>query len=254
MSQFFAGNYTGPAFQLFGVAHIGALLVLVALNLFLIQFKNSSAATKRNIRWTLAIILWTAEISWHIWNIYWGFWSVQFMLPLNVCSVLIWLSGFMLIFKNRPIYEFAYFLGIAACANYLLTPDLGIYGFPTYRFIETFTSHGLVITSAIFMTVVEGFRPTWKSFWKVLLGTNVYMLAIYFLNTKLGSNYLLLNGKPTTPSMLDLMPPWPYYIIYLELIGVVIFLLLYLPFFIKDWRTKSITARDSSIRLGKLAK
>ena len=70
------------------------------------------------------------------------------MLPLNVCSVLIWLSGFMLIFKNRPIYEFAYFLGITACANYLLTPDLGIYGFPHYRFIETFISHGLVITAA----------------------------------------------------------------------------------------------------------
>ena len=60
----------------------------------------------------------------------------------------------MLIFKNRPIYEFAYFLGITACANYLLTPDLGIYGFPTYRFIQTFISHGFVITAAIYMTVV----------------------------------------------------------------------------------------------------
>ena len=150
------------------MAHIAALFVLVAINVFLIQFKNASDATKRLIRWTLAIILWTAEISWHIWNIYWGYWSDQFMLPLNVCSVLIWLSGFMLIFKNYRIYEFAYFLGITACANYLLTPDLGIYGFPTYRFIQTFISHGLVITSAIYMTVVEGFRPTWKSFWRSL--------------------------------------------------------------------------------------
>ncbi|MGA7192108.1 MAG: TIGR02206 family membrane protein [Anaerolineales bacterium] len=242
MSQFFAGNYTGAPFQLFGVAHIVALLCLVAINLFLIQFKNSSETTKRNIRWTMAIILWTAEISWHIWNIYWGYWSDQFMLPLNVCSVLIWLSGFMLIFKNRPIYEFAYFLGIAACVNYLLTPDLGIYGFPTYRFIQTFISHGGVVTAAVYMTVVEGFRPTWKSFWRVLAGTNIYMLAIYFINTALGSNYLLMNGKPTTASMLDLMPPWPYYIIYLELIGIVIFLLLYLPFMIKDWQAKRVSA------------
>ncbi len=122
MSQFFAGNYTGAAFQLFGVAHIAALLVLVAINVFLIQFKNASQTTKRNIRWTMAIILWTAEISWHIWNIYWGFWSDQFMLPLNVCSVLIWLSGFMLIFKNHRIYEFAYFLGITEEISEFINP------------------------------------------------------------------------------------------------------------------------------------
>jgi len=240
MSQFFAGNYTGPAFQLFGVAHIGALLVLVAINIFLIQFKNSSEATKRSVRWTLAIILWTAEISWHIWNIYWGYWSDQFMLPLNVCSVLIWLSGFMLIFKNQRIYEFAYFLGITACVNYLLTPDLGIYGFPTYRFIQTFISHGLVVTAAIYMTTAEGFRPTWKSFWRVLAGTNAYMFVIYFVNLALGSNYVLVNVKPTTTSILNFMPPWPYYIVYFEVIGIVTFLLLYLPFIIKDWRAKRV--------------
>jgi hypothetical integral membrane protein (TIGR02206 family) len=242
VSQFFAGNYTGAAFQLFGIAHIAALLSLVAVNLFLAQFKNSSEATKRTFRWTMAIILWTAEISWHIWNWYWEFWSVQFMLPLNVCSVLIWLSGFMLIFKNFRIYEFAYFLGVSACVNYLLTPDLGIYGFPHYRFIETFISHGGVVTAAVYMTVVEGFRPTWKSFWKVLAGTNIYMLIIYFINTALGSNYLLLNGKPSTPSILDAMPAWPYYLIYLELIGIALFLLLYLPFIIKDWQAKRVPA------------
>ncbi len=241
MSQFFAGNYTGPAFQLFGIAHIGALLFLVVLNLFLIQFKNSSEATKRSIRWTLAIVLWVAEISWHIWNLYWGYWSDQFMLPLNVCSVLIWLSGFMLIFKNRTIYEFAYFLGITACANYLLTPDLGIYGFPHYRFIQIFISHGLVITAAIYMTIVEGFRPTWRSIWKVVLATNIYMLMIFFVNTALGSNYVFLNTKPTVTSLFNILPPWPYYIIFMELIGIACFLLLYLPFLIKDWRTRRVS-------------
>jgi len=241
MDQFFAGNYIGPAFQLFGIAHIGALLFLVALSLFLVQFKNASEATKRTIRWTLAIVLWVSELSWHIWNLYWGYWSDQFMLPLNVCSILIWLSGFMLFFKNRTIYEFAYFLGITACANYLLTPDLGIYGFPHFRFIQTFISHGLVITSAIYMTVVEGFRPTWKSMWKVVLVTNIYMVAIFFINSALGSNYVFLNTKPTVTSLFNILPPWPYYIIFMELIGLAIFLLLYLPFLIKDWWARRVS-------------
>jgi hypothetical integral membrane protein (TIGR02206 family) len=245
MSQYFAFNYSGPAFQLFGPAHIAALLCIAAICILLARFKNSSEKTKVAIRWTLAIILWGAEASWHIWAVYWGYWSPQFMLPLNVCSVLIWLSGFMLIFRIFQIYEFAYFLGISACLNYLLTPDLGIYGFPHYRFIQIFISHGFVIIAAMYMTTVEGFRPTWKSFWRVLAGTNVYMLIIYFINTKLGSNYLLLNVKPGSPTVLDFMPPWPYYIIFLELMGIGCFLVLYIPFIIKDWRVKRNSVQES---------
>jgi len=88
------------------------------------------------------------------------------------------------------------------------------------------------------MTVVEGFRPTWKSLLRVAIGINIYMVVIYFVNNAIGSNYLMINSKPETASLLDLLPPWPVYILYMELIGVLNCLLLYLPFVIKDWREK----------------
>jgi len=44
----------------------------------------------------------------------------------------------MLVTKSYPFYEFAYFMGIAGTLQALLTPDLGIYGFPHYRFFQTF--------------------------------------------------------------------------------------------------------------------
>lgn len=237
MQQFFAGpNYSGPAFQLFGPAHLAALCALVILNLLLIRFKGSPESTRRKVRWTLAITLWLAEASWHAWNYFTGQWSVQWLLPLNVCSALIWLSGFMLIFKNYTIYEFAYLIGIGGAIQYLATPDLGIYGFPHFRFFQTFLSHGLLVTSAIYMTVVEGFRPTWKSLLRVAVFMNLYMVVIYFVNVALGSDYLFINSKPATTSILNLLPPWPYYIAYMELLGIVTFLLLYLPFYLKDRR------------------
>ena len=160
------------------------------------------------------------------------------MLPLHLCTALIWLSGFMLINKNHAIYEFAYFLGIGSALQYLATPDLGIYGFPHFRFIQTFLSHGLLLTCAVYMTVVEGFRPTWKSILRVAVVINIYMLIIFFVNSAIGSDYLMINAKPSTPSILDLLPAWPSYVFYMELIGVATVLLLYLPFMIKDWRTK----------------
>jgi len=236
MNQYFAYDYTGNPFQLFGIWHLVALAIIVLINFGMVRFRKSSEKTRTAVRWTMAIILWLDEISWHIWNIYWGHWTIQTMLPLHICSVLVWLAGFMLIFKYFRIYEFAYFIGIGGAMQALLTPDAGIYGFPHYRVFQTFISHGLLITSAVFMTIVEGFRPTWKSFWRVIIGMNIYAAIIYPINRLLGTNYLFINGKPATASLLDALPAWPYYIIYMEVIGIVIFLLLYLPFIIKDAR------------------
>jgi len=242
VGQFFAVDYPGPAFQFFGPAHIIALAAIVLLNLYLIRFKNASDKTKHNIRWTLALILWGNEVAWHLWHILTGTWTIQTMLPLHLCSVLVWTGALMLVTKNYSIYEFSYFLGIGGAFQAVMTPDLGIYGFPHFRFFQTFISHGLIITSGIYMTVVEGFRPTWKSILRVALWMNIYVVIVYFINSAIGSNYLMINAKPDTPSLLDLLPPWPIYIIYMELIGVATCLLLYTPFIVKDWRAKHATA------------
>jgi len=234
MAQYFSATYSGSPFILFGQSHILALTAIALLNLSLVQFKNSSIKAKKIIRWTLASILWGDEIAWHIWNLAVGTWKPQTMLPLNICSIFIWLTGFMLIFQNYTIYEFSYFLGIGGAIQYLITPDLGIFGFPHFRFFQAFISHGLVVTAAVYLTLVDGLRPTWKSLWHVLIVTNVYMLAVYFVNIGLGSDYLMRNAKPATPSLLDLLPPWPIYILYMELIGLLTFLVLYLPFAVKD--------------------
>lgn len=236
MGPFFAGDYTGIPFEWFGPTHVGALAFFILLNLFLLRFKGSGEHTKNRLRVAMAVILWANEIAWHAWNVAVGQWTVQTMLPLHLCSVLVWAGGLMLVTKNYRVYEFMYFLGIGGAIQALATPDLGIYGFPHFRFFQTFISHGMVITSAIYMTTVEGFRPTWKSFLRVALWMNVYVLVIYFVNSAIGSNYLNINFKPDTPSLLDLLPEWPVYILYMEAIGIVTCLLLYLPFAIEDRR------------------
>jgi uncharacterized membrane protein YwaF len=44
--------------------------------------------------------------------------------------------------------------------------------------------------------------------------------------------------KPPTASLIDVLGPWPWYLLALEGIAFVIFFILYLPFAIKDWREK----------------
>src|SRR5215212_101967 len=254
MTDFFAANYHGPAFQLFGTAHFTALGAFVLLNLFLLRFKKSNDSTKSAIRWMLALILLINEIAWHYWNYVFGQWTIQTMLPLHLCSLLVWTGAFMLVTKNYRIYEFMYFMGIGGAIQALATPGIGMYGFPHFVFFQYFLSHGLIITSAIYMTVVERFRPTWKSILRVALWMNIYVAIVYFINIAIDSNYLMINYKPDTPSLLDLLPEWPIYVLYMELIGIISVLLLYLPFAAKDLKDRYFMNRDNASRLENISK
>ncbi|MFH2102845.1 MAG: TIGR02206 family membrane protein [Chloroflexota bacterium] len=236
MDQFFAKDWTGEAFIWFGAAHNIALIVIIVLNVLLIwRLKNAPEKNKRSAAVVMAAILWANELGWHLWNAFTGQWTIQTMLPLHACSLLVWTGALMLVTKNYYIYEFSYFLGIGGAMQALLTPDLGIYGFPHFRFFQTYISHGLIITAAIYMTVVYGLRPTWKSILRVGATLLVYLAIVFFVNQWIGSNYLFIAHKPPTGSLLDILPEWPIYILYMILIGLVVFLLLYLPFAIKDW-------------------
>jgi hypothetical integral membrane protein (TIGR02206 family) len=252
LQQFLTKDYQGEPFHLFGTAHLVALGIVLLVNLCFIFVHKRDEESNEEARTLMAAILISNEISWHIWNYVTGQWTLQTMLPLHLCSALVWLNAWMLLSKKQVLYDFAYLLGIVGSLQALLTPDLGIYGFPHYRFFQTFISHGLIFTSAIYMTVVEEFRPTWKSLLRVLVIGNLYMAAVFVLNLKLGSNYLFIAYKPSTPSLLDILPPWPFYILWIEGIGIASALLLYLPFAIKDFTSFLAMRRAGKNRLDDL--
>ncbi|MBI5942767.1 MAG: TIGR02206 family membrane protein [Chloroflexi bacterium] len=245
MEQFFAKEYSGGAFVLYGTGHLIALTIILLI-CFLLSSMHSLADNKKRILLSLmGGLLLINETGWHAWNIYWGTWTIQTMLPLHLCSFTVWGSIYMLFTGNRNVYfyETLYFLGIGGATQALLTPDAGPYGFPHFRAFQTFISHGLLVIIPLYMTIVEGYRPTLASFKRVFIVTNIYMVVVFFVNLAIGSNYLFVAGKPEFPTLLDALAPWPWYIFELEAIGFAVFFLIYLPFFIKDHRTrKAVTA------------
>jgi hypothetical integral membrane protein (TIGR02206 family) len=235
MQGLFTVDWTGSPFVMFDRVHLITLGIILLFNLSFIFLRNSLSARHRHIfRIGVAVILLINEGAWHLWNLLAGSWSVQTMLPLHLCSVFVFLTSYMLLTRSSAIYEYAYFLSIVGAMQALLTPDVGRYGFPHFRYFQTFISHGLLFSMPIYFTIVEGFRPTWRSVVRVLVGMNLYMLFVGLVNWAIGSNYLFIAHKPETASLLDLLPAWPWYILTIEAIGILLILLLYLPFFIKD--------------------
>lgn len=251
MDQFFTKEFSGGPFVLFSVQHIIAIFFILLVNVSFLYFrKHPDEAFQRNFRRrfrvSLAVMLLINEAGWHMWNLVTGQWTIQTMLPLHLCSVLVFLSAYMLLTGSYKIYEVAYFLGIGGALQAILTPDLGMYAFPHFRYFQVFLSHGGIVTAAVFMTVVEGYRPTWKSLGRTIIYMNLYMLAVGTINWLIGSNYLFIAHKPETASMIDLLGPWPWYILALEGIGLVLFTLLYVPFAIRDLTSRSSITSEAA--------
>jgi hypothetical integral membrane protein (TIGR02206 family) len=247
VGKYFSIDYLEGEFVLFGTSHITVLITLVVLNVLMViwQRKVKNEAVKKGFCYGLAALLILQEISLNAWRLSIGTWSAGTSLPLHLCGISLFVSAVALVTMNYRVFEIQYFWGLAGAIQPLLTPD-STYGFPHYRFFQVFISHGAIVTACIYMTLVVGYRPTLKSLWKTFLVTNAYMLIIAPINLLLDGNYLFICRPPDTPSLIDYLGPWPWYILSLEIVGLLFFFVFYAPFGIKDlvswWKVRRAKA------------
>ena len=212
------------------------LVIFIALWIFRGWFARPQVDLRT--RWFVAALLLLQELSLNLWHLSIGDWDAGSTLPLHLCGAGIVLAAFLLINRSYLLYELVYFWGLGGAIQALLTPDIGQYGFPHYRYFQFFVSHGSLIFASLYMTWVAGMRPTHRSIWRVMAITNVYLVVIAIFNYLVDGNYLFICFKPTNGSIIDFMGPWPWYVLVLEVVAAVSFYIYYLPFAIKDIITK----------------
>ena len=228
--------YNPPLFQAFSVSHWLAIGLLLMAIYFLWRFRGPLAEkpgnrTNQMLRWVMAALLILAEVILQWWYFHWGIWEASDSLPFHLCSAAVILCPVMLVTRNYRLYEVLFFWGMAGTSQAVLTPDLW-YGVSHFIFFQYFFAHGLIIIACLWMTLVEKYRPTGKSVFRAIIYTNLYALFVLPLNYLLGANYLFLMAKPSQPSILDYLAPWPWYLLQLEILLILSCLLCYLPFWI----------------------
>lgn len=220
-------------FVMFSPAHLVALglVILVCLLLYWGRYAiRSHTRLRLALRLLLAFAMLACEAGLQAWYRSQEIWHSSSSLPLELCGITLWLSIIMLFTRSRKLYTFLYFAGIGGASIALLTPNL-VYPFPHVRFLLFFISHGAIVLSSLYMTWVEGFRPTWRSLLFTMISLNLIAAVVWFINRLLDANYMFLMHKPGTYSVLDYFGPYPYYLLIEELFAFMVFLSMYLLFF-----------------------
>lgn len=90
----------------------------------------------------------------------------------------------------------------------------------------------MMIWVVFYFTWVKEYRPTIWSVVKVFVFLNILLPIVIVINKLVGGNYMFLSHKPSTPSLLDYLGPYPWYLLSLE--GLLLLLSLFIWLLLRE--------------------
>jgi hypothetical integral membrane protein (TIGR02206 family) len=208
--------------ELLSAEHVGAIAATAA---------GAAAATRARsvaVSRALAVVIGTAYLVEHAHFVVRGTWSLDFNLPLHLTDVVTVVSVLALWTARPLLVELTWFWALTASLQAVLTPDLGA-DFPELVYWTFFITHSGAVVAAVLLVVGRGIRPRPGAVGRAFGATLIVAAAAGTANLLTGGNYMWLREKPDTWSLLDVMGPWPWYIVSAAALALVLFTLLALP-------------------------
>ena len=225
------GNDEFP-FELFSLSHVMAILFSIGAMILLFVIRDwIRTKGKALLKFVLIVALIFSEITFQLWYYLHDKWDTDINLPLQLCSISLYMCTFMLLTKNYRVFEVTFFASMTGAFIAIITPEL-FFGFPHFRYFQFFLAHLTIVLSCLYMVWIEGYTLTFASLIRALIALNAVAVFVYLINKIVDANYMFLLHKPYNPSPIDYLGPYPYYLLSLEGVAFILFLLLYLPFLI----------------------
>ncbi|WP_147534604.1 TIGR02206 family membrane protein [Bacillus marasmi] len=219
--ELFGRSFKEFEFELFSISHFVIIALLFLGGFLLYVFRNNFRKEFRIGEIFIAVSLILIESIYHYWMYINGSWNISHALPLELCSISLMLTVLLLLTGKRIVYEILIFTALLGASQAIFTPIVN-YDFPHFRFFHFFYTHLMTIWVALYFTWVKGYSPTIWSVLKLFIFLNVLLPIILIINKQVNGNYLFLSKKPKGPSLMDVLGPYPWYILSLEglLIGL----------------------------------
>lgn len=173
-------------------------------------------------------------------------WDFDTSLPLQLCD-LAWVAATIALWTHRPwATALTYYWGITLTTQGMITPDLAS-TFPEPRFLMFWVMHMLIVWAALYLTFGRGIGPRWRDYRISCLVTLVWAVGVFAFNVLTGANYGYLNRKPERASALDLLGPWPVYVVFEVLIILAAWALMTWPWVVRA-RRAAIASSSATTR------
>jgi hypothetical integral membrane protein (TIGR02206 family) len=211
---------TERTFIPFGFSHWLILLLVAAGAVLLVWLGRALRGTQaeKNLTRGFAIVLLAYAGTMLIANLMPARWNIGSSLPLHI-SDLTWMTAvYALWTRSRWAFALTHYWGLTLNPQAMITPAVQP-GFPDFVFIDFWLQHAFVVWAAVYLTWGLGLRPDWAAFRTAVAFTVSWAVVVFSFNVVAGTNYGFLNAKPVNPSALDLMGPWPWYLM-IELVVV----------------------------------
>ncbi|PWV98460.1 putative integral membrane protein (TIGR02206 family) [Paenibacillus cellulosilyticus] len=204
------------SFTAFSAAHWAAIIACVFVCAGIVMYRRQLRIGSRSriAAGIIAAMLAGLETALYISYTIQGEWTV-WSLPFELCTMTLWMSVIMLLTRSRMLYNVVVYLGTLGALQAMLTPDL-VENFPQFRYFHFFLGHIGIIAASVYMTAVERMRPTLRSLPIAVLALHLLAIPGAIINTIAGTNYMFLARKPEGGSLLDILGPWPWYLLELE--------------------------------------
>ena len=144
--------------------------------------------------------------------------DLETSVPIQLCDLAELAAAFALWLQRQWAFALTYYWGLVLSSQALITPDVGTPAegapdFPHHLFDTFFALHVLVVWAAIYLTWGRGMRPRWRDYCLAGIATLAWAAFTLTFNAIAGTNYGYLNRKPPTASLLDVLGPWPVYLL-----------------------------------------
>jgi hypothetical integral membrane protein (TIGR02206 family) len=200
-------------FEAFTPEH-GLLLVLLLAGAVVLGWVGShqhAGPDPLRFRRSFAVLIPVFTVPFQLLQLLPGDFTLGTSLPLQVCDLSWMVAVYALWTRTGLAVALLYFWGLTLTVQAAITPSLD-QTFPDPRYFMFWGMHFLTIWAAVYLVCLVG-GPSWRGYRFTFACTAVWAVMVLAFNEVTGTNYGYLSRKPETSSLLDVLGPWPLYVV-----------------------------------------